>query len=146
VVCYIHVGLFLFSCKQEVRKDPDELLAGSTSKQWKFDSLVTDGVKDTAAYDQCDLDDIYIFTADSFFVITEGATKCTEGASDTISVDKYKFNDSQTTLWIFELDEDDRSVITDTNVYVIVPPFTDNRLVLESYEGPYQVLEYYSKH
>lgn len=78
------------------------LLAGSSFKQWKLTKETMNGTDITSSrYNNCDLDNLYRFSANRAFLETEGATKCISENPDTIRIGTWGFNEDKTVLKIY---------------------------------------------
>jgi hypothetical protein len=71
------------------------LLAGTSSKSWKFDKFFIAGVDQTI--DTCDLDDFMSFYTTGVFIGDEGLIKC-DSTSAQIETGTWNFTDSETKL------------------------------------------------
>ncbi|HMJ67886.1 MAG TPA: hypothetical protein VK508_03275 [Cyclobacteriaceae bacterium] len=100
--------LILAACSEEMKVTPftyPQVFAGEEKKGWSVRSvqLISEGKgTQTFRFDNCVLDDIYIFynDAERNYVITEGSSKCNDADPATIVTSSWAFSNPTATLTI----------------------------------------------
>lgn len=94
------LSLVAVSCKKDEDDSPSktQLLTNGSSKTWKINKALIDGQDVTSIFDDCTLDDNFIFRSDFTYEENEGETKCDSADAQIGDTGVWAFAENETKL------------------------------------------------
>jgi hypothetical protein len=102
------MSLVFVACKKDEDDSPTntQLLTNGSSKTWRIDKVLVDGVDVTTSVGACSLDDNFVFNGDMTYEQNEGETKCDSTDSQVYDSGVWMFIENETKLVTVATSED----------------------------------------